>query len=168
MLSGKNRKLSSLFIIGVAFSTVTLPQIGSGLASPQTMIDWLQTGLPHPFPCDRVAADAINDVLAPPFAATDLVNLAISFYTEKRTFGVIRWPKTEVPDNLREQYKRIGITIPSTVEEIDARLHQVGVKTFISVDDPDLTEQLIDRFHYTPVRELTICAMPSTVLYVPG
>jgi hypothetical protein len=164
--SQKVRVFPLLTIAGLALSTVVLPQITTSLASPQEMLEWLKTGLPQPLPCDRVAADAVNDVLVPPFAATDLVNLAISFYTEKRTYGVVRWPKSEISEELRERYQSIGIHLPSTVEEVDQELRRMGVKTFITVNDPDLTDALVTGFNYKPVRELIICQMPSTVLYV--
>ncbi|MBI3396765.1 MAG: hypothetical protein HY042_13085, partial [Spirochaetia bacterium] len=163
----KHRWLLGLFLVGVILQTSNVTMYLSRLPSVQTLSSWLTTGVPRPFACDRQAAEALNDQLIPPFATTDLSHIALSFYTQKRTMGTLRWPRSEIPQAILNNYQTIGIEPPNTPAEVDAQLQQVGVKTLITVDDADLAETLVRDFHYKLAQTLTLCQQPAVVLYVP-
>jgi len=98
-------------------------------------------------PCKKEAAAVVQDYLEAPIAGTDPVVNHFAYYNRVQTFGVLD------PD-LSE-------------EEADIRLRELGVRTFISSNDLDLTGSFISKYFYDPILEVQICGDEYSVLRVP-
>jgi len=98
-------------------------------------------------PCLKNGSEAIAPALVGPIAGTDYRVNYVAYYTSTKTYGVINE----------------GMT----AEEVDAQLHEFGVKTVLIPETSDLATQLTDFYQYAVLLRSQLCGDELLILKIP-